>query len=1006
MKQRLGALDIQLLVPELSTALESYRLNNIYNVADSSRQFLLKFNKPDSKINVVVDCGLKIYMTEFSRDIPPVPSGFVVKLRKHLKAKRLTALRQVLDDRIIVLQFADGKNYLVLEFFSAGNVILLDETRKILLVQRVVHEHQNRVGETYNMFDESLFSRTNIDHRMEHFEFDANTVRTWLDAELQNDVIPSASGPAGEGQKRKKRSIHRVLLGHVPYFLSDLLSKRLKEKEFDPAGLFTDFVEKTDTISEILKDVQQEYQELLTTTENCGYIVAKKNPNFEPSRDQEDLEYFFENFHPFKPFIKECERSILHVLKIEGTYNRTVDKFFSTLESSKYAMKIQNQETLAGKKLEEARSENGKRIQALIDVQSQNEQKGHLIITHAELVEDAKGAVQGLLDQQLDWNIIEKLIITEQKKGNKIAKAIKLPLKLKKNTIVLELPLEDNNDTEDDTELSEEVDSSDISSSELSSDEESDQGSTQHQHRKSNRIRALKPTTVSVDIKLDLSTYANASEYFMVKKHTVEKQKKVEQNLDKAMKNIETKVNKQLNSKLKESHKVLKRLRTPYFFEKYNWFISSEGHLVLMGKSDIETDQLYSKYITPDDIYVSNEFGSHVWIKNPKKTEVPPNTIMQAGIFAMAASVAWSKKLSSSPYFCSASNVSKFSANDNTVLPQGCYRLIDEREKVVLPPAQLVMGLGFFWKVKVDDASEESEDDEMEGDEENDVVAKLEEEIPATHQEKVTDDGGNSVADDLKDTTMGIEKEIEDMKVSADNDDKEEGSATGSSGSIPENMSVAETIVGDIKKNVRGKKGKLKKMQRKYRDQDENERLLKLEALGTLKGIEKQRKKEQEELQKEQERTYKKERRERQREQQTLQFTQKKKVKINYDKFEKELKSSLSNEDEILDIVPVFAPWPALAKFKYKVKLVPGSAKKTKAMTEMLHYFLNREVDTSCIDKLLDWPKEHEVIKTLTAQDLVIRLCVDKLNLLLPSSSKKKVRSSKGKASKHNSKKK
>ena len=94
------------------------------------------------------------------------------------------------------------------------------------------------------------------------------------------------------------------------------------------------------------------------------------------------------------------------------------------------------------------------------------------------------------------------------------------------------------------------------------------------------------------------------------------------------MKNIEVKIDQQLEKKLKDSHSVLKKIRTPYFFEKYSWFISSEGFLVMMGKSPAETGQIYSKYIEDDDIYMSNSFNSHVWIKNPEKTEVPPNTLM------------------------------------------------------------------------------------------------------------------------------------------------------------------------------------------------------------------------------------------------------------------------------------------------------------------------------------------------------------------------------------------
>src|SRR5699024_8034296 len=36
--------------------------------------------------------------------------------------------------------------------------------------------------------------------------------------------------------------------------------------------------------------------------------------------------------------------------------------------------------------------------------------------------------------------------------------------------------------------------------------------------------------------------------------------------------------------------------------------------------------------------------------------------------------------------------------------------------------------------------------------------------------------------------------------------------------------------------------------------------------------------------------------------------------------------------DEIREAIPVCAPWPALGKFKYKVKMQPGATKKGKAV--------------------------------------------------------------------------
>lgn len=102
-----------------------------------------------------------------------------------------------------------------------------------------------------------------------------------------------------------------------------------------------------------------------------------------------------------------------------------------------------------------------------MNVQELNERKGHLIIENASLIEEVKLAVQGLVDQQMDWSTIEKLIKSEQKKGNKIAQLLNLPLNLKQNKISVKL---DISREEESITSSDEDDESEDSSSEGSSD--------------------------------------------------------------------------------------------------------------------------------------------------------------------------------------------------------------------------------------------------------------------------------------------------------------------------------------------------------------------------------------------------------------------------------------------------------------------------------------------------------------------------------------------------------
>ncbi|GCF00023.1 RQC (ribosome quality control complex) component [Zygosaccharomyces mellis] len=1024
MKQRISALDLQLLAEELRETLESYRLNNIYNIADSTRQFLLKFNKPDSKFSVVVDCGLRIHLTDYDRPTPPGPSGFVIKLRKHLKSKRLTALRQVHDDRILVLQFADGLYYLVLEFFSAGNVILLDENKKILALQRIVQEHENKVGEQYTMFDDSIFSSNKENNIRDPVTYNEENVKQWhqeakakFDAESRvlNEVIPPNKKKDGQRKRVKVMAIHRLLLSKEPHLSSDLLSKNLQMRGFNPSAPYLDFIGQESAIVDLLNTTEKEYQGLLSDAENSGYILAKRNVNFNPERDEKDLEFVYETFHPFEPFVPTENIQDTKTIKIEGGYNKVLDNFFSTIESSKYALRIQHQEQQAAKRLEAARLDNQKKIQSLVDAQFSNEEKGHSIISNADLVEQTKSAVQGYVDQQMDWSTIEKLIQVEQKRGNKIAQLIQLPLNLQENKISICLP-DPNEEDEKDGSGSDSASGSDSGSESEDEGSNSDQSSAsdvsdfeteetiRDKSPKSSKSKKQREKGLKVSIDLNLSAYANASYYFNIKKSNAEKQRKVEKNVEKAFKNIEEKVERQLKQKLKETHNVLRKVRIPYFFEKHHWFISSEGFLVLMGKSDLETDLIYSKYIEDDDVYLFNTFGTQVWIKNPDKTEVPPNTLMQAGILCMSASEAWSKKISSSPWWCFAKNISKFEPSDNSVLPSGRFLLKNENSKNFMPPAQLVMGFGFLWKVKTEENANEHleevpvEEAEEPGKDEGEQPSKEHEELeePEVSSTQVEERQEEPEARKEKEEPVEVAKSPEpDIKFE---DDKENGeNASANTGPADQN----------INKKVRGKKGKLKKMQRKYGDQDEEERQMRLNMLGTLKGMKKQQSKEQEDLQRQQHRDFRKAKLKKQQEAQALKFTKNEKVKVNYKKFRNELKPTLDRYDEILDVIPVCAPWPALLKYKYKVKIQPGNAKKTKTMHEILHHFTTRPMDTEMVDKEADWPSERETIKQLKEQDLILTLSMDKLKVTISGSGNnvsKKDQSKKGKTSKNKKK--
>ena len=87
MKTRFSGLDIGFILAELGGKVEGFRVNKIYDV--DSKTYLIKLQGPDSKkATLLLESGTRIHTTAFQWPKNEPPSGFTMKLRKHLNNKR------------------------------------------------------------------------------------------------------------------------------------------------------------------------------------------------------------------------------------------------------------------------------------------------------------------------------------------------------------------------------------------------------------------------------------------------------------------------------------------------------------------------------------------------------------------------------------------------------------------------------------------------------------------------------------------------------------------------------------------------------------------------------------------------------------------------------------------------------------------------------------------------------------------------------------------------------
>jgi len=130
------SIDIRAEVTILQQMLIGLRLANIYDM--NSKTYMLKFAKPDLKLFLLIESGVRFHTTEFTREKSNIPNSFSLKLRKHIRMKRLESITQLGVDRVLLLTFGSGEstNHLILELYASGNIILTDKDFTILSLLR------------------------------------------------------------------------------------------------------------------------------------------------------------------------------------------------------------------------------------------------------------------------------------------------------------------------------------------------------------------------------------------------------------------------------------------------------------------------------------------------------------------------------------------------------------------------------------------------------------------------------------------------------------------------------------------------------------------------------------------------------------------------------------------------------------------------------------------------------------------------------------------------------
>lgn len=949
-----------------------------------------------------------------------------------MKTRRVTSVSQVGTDRIIEFQFSDGQYRLFLEFYASGNVILTDKELNILALLRIVKEgeaHEElRVGLKY-----SLENRQNY-----------GGIPPLTNDRLQNALqkaVDRGEGDLVAGKKAKKKgsdALRKALAVSITEYPPMLVDHAMRITGFDSSVKPSEVLASEallDHLMRSLQEAQRVVQEITSSKVSKGYILAKKKDGYEEASKEDGSRkgLIYDDFHPFRPRQFEGDENTVF-LEFEG-FNKTCDEFFSSIEGQRLESRLEERERTAQRKIEAARQDQAKRLGGLQEVQSLNERKAGALQANFERVQEAMDAVNGLIAQGMDWVEIGKLIEMEQKRSNPVASIIKLPLKLQENTMTLLLDEEQFED-EDDLEPKYETDS-DVSNS------EDDSSAPKEPKLKSEEKR------LTIDIDLALSPWSNARQYYDQKRNAANKEMKTLESSSKALKSQEARIAQDLKKGLKQEKAILRPVRKQMWFEKFIWFISSDGYLVLGGKDAQQNEILYKRYLKKGDVYLHADIqgAASVVIRNNPKTPdapIPPSTLSQAGSLVVSCSSAWDSKAGMSAWWASADQVSK-SASGGDFLPTGSFAV--KGKKNFLPPAVLLLGFGIMFQIseastarhikhRVQDGDVGSandgasapesiaedpsitteavvpELDDYEGSEEEDFQESDDEADQQTLSNPLqTQPVVEPIISDGDDADVPVQ-EVKELQIS-DKDLQEEDDSDAET-EITESQPATGTQTpsqqnkhkGGAPPPKRGKKGRAKKIATKYKDQDEEDRLAAQELIGATAGQEKARAEAEAKAAREAEIAFQKERRRAQHQRtqkETAAHEAQRKAMLEQGANEPDegedkmialdtLVGTPLRGDEILEAIPVCAPWAAMGKVKYKAKLQPGAQKKGKAVKEIVGRWLldagaKGKIDEKSEDTERMWPREVELLKGWKVEEVTNTVPVSKVRVMMAGGS-------------------
>jgi len=593
MKKAMSNVDVAAVVDELQEKLVGGFVGKSYQL--SPDRVVISFQSPGSgKLDLLLEAGRRIHLTEKPREAPKMPPQFPTMLRSRLSGGRVAAVRQHGFDRMaeIEIERGDDRYVLIAEIFPKGNVLPLDAGGRIVLPLRPLAFRDRKLlaGETYQYREDQLDPRTVSRN-------DLAFILASSDSELVRTLV--------RGLNMGGTYAEEVCL-------------RAGINKTEPAHAL---------VGEEIDRLHRALGEVFGLVEAYPHIVA-------------DGERIVDVVPAPLAVYDGLERREF------GSFSEALDEFFSSEEADAEEAKPKTA-------LERRREMQERSIQEFREREQELARLGEKIYERYGEVEAVLAGISKGFDRGFTYSEILAKIKTS---GLPIAEKI-LSLDYQGE---LRLRLDDPGD-------------GGVGGG----------GTVGEVGRKGEAIGAV------LELNANLTVPQNAQRYYDRAKEQAKKREGAEKALEETIRLMARK-----DGHEKAKTRAVFRRRKPKWYERFRWFYSSDGFLVIGGRDASSNEEIYAKYLEKRDLALHTDApGAPLTVIKTLGEAVPESTLEEAASFAVSYSSLWKAGLFAGDcYLVGAEQVTK-TPEPGEFLKKGAFVVRGERRYYRDVPLGLALGI-------------------------------------------------------------------------------------------------------------------------------------------------------------------------------------------------------------------------------------------------------------------------------------------------------------------------